>query len=117
MAAPTGMDDDRLDWHLWNWSAWHSRRFGEFRRLWYPARASSGMGRSHGSDFDGMVAVADTRCARAVEAALADCSPAERCSVHHIHLEAVYRLREPLQDCYALARKRIRDHLTRAGIV
>lgn len=112
------MDGGRLDWHLWNWANWQRRsRFAALRSLWYPGRAGSGIGRSHASDFDGMVSAADVRCARAVEGALAGCSPAERAAVHHKHLEAVDRARGDLEALYASALRKISDHLTRAGIV
>lgn len=118
MPRDSAVTDDRLEFHLWNWENWQRRsRFWSFRRLWYPGRASGGMGNSGSIDFDAMVAHVDTRCAKAVEAALNNCAPAERCAVHHKHLDAVYRFRLPLDVLYAAALARIADHLTRAGIV
>ena len=72
---------------------------------------------SHGSDFDGMVAEVDRRCAEAVESALDDCTVAERCAVHHIHLHAVYRPRIGLDAAYASARTHVAAGLDARGIM
>lgn len=116
-ATVLGMDDDRLDWHLWNWSNWQRSSFaGTVRALWYPA-SSPAIGISHGADFDELVAAVDQRCAEAVESALDGCTVAERCAVHHVHLHAVYRPRIGLDEAYQAARRKIADGLDERGIV
>lgn len=111
------MSDDRLDWHLWNWSAWQSRsRYAAFRALWFPVRSVIGVGNMHSPDFDEAVGQVDAACARAVEAGLGGCSPAERAAVHHRHLEAVWRVRGDLDAFYRAALEKVRTHLTRMGI-
>lgn len=112
------MSEPRLDWHLWNWEQWQLRsHFGSLRAHWYPAVGAEGPGAGTLNDFDDMVSAVDGRCAQAVESALEGCTVAERAAVHHKHLHAVYRLREPLEDCYARARCVIRATLDRRGIV
>lgn len=109
------MSDDRLEWHLWNWEQWHYQQKGHYGRG-YPKRAHGPMGASGSSDFDQMVAAADTRCALAVEAILNDLPPAQRCAVHAVHLAAVYHLRN-LQSSYDHATEAVRAGLTKRGIV
>ena len=117
MPRDSRVTDDRLDFHLWNWANWHrSSVAATVRALWYPAGAS-GMAVSHGSDFDGMVAEVDHRCAEAVESALDDCPTAERCAVHHVHLHAVYRPRIGLDAAYGSARLRLAAGLDERGIL
>lgn len=111
------MSDDRLDWHLWNWSNWQRSSFaGSVRELWYPG-ASEAIGISHSTTFDELVAAVDHRCAEAVESALDDCPTAERCAVHHVHLHAVYRPRIGLQAAYGSARLRLAAGLDERGIL
>jgi hypothetical protein len=109
------MSDDRLEWHLWNWEQWQFRQRGSYGRG-YPSRGLSGMGCSGSSDLDAMIANADVRCAKAVEAILGECSPAERAAVHAMHLAAVFRLRD-LKGAYDRATERVRKGLERRGIV
>lgn len=113
---PSGMDDDRLEWHLWNWAQWHARDYKVGRG--YPPRGLSGMGCSGASDFDSMVAAVDARCAAAVEAILDGMPPAQRGAIHAIHLHAVYRFpRLNLQACYEGACERLRKGLDSRGIL
>ena len=113
MERPIGMTDDRVDWHLWNWSQWMRRNS---HRLGYPRLASGGMGRSAHSDFDEMVQAADARCARAVDAIIEALPAAQRIAVHHKLLASVYRVRADLATSYADACDRIRRELMRKGI-
>lgn len=73
------------------------------------------MAGSGSTDFDAMVANADARCAMAVEAALGDCTPAERAAVHNKHLHCVYVIRDEEQH-YNSAREHLKKTLTRHGI-
>lgn len=111
-----GMTEERLTWHLENWAAWQRRRFGEFRRLWYPRKASGNFQCDH-SDFDDMVEQADTRCAKAVEAILSDLTVIQECAIHHQLLAAVYNFpRANFEQQYGFARELIRKGLTLRGI-
>jgi hypothetical protein len=112
-----GMSDERVSWHLENWAEWQIRdeRIGAGA----PTKAGSGLGRTHRTTFEDMVDSADTRCAEAVEAALDDCTPLERFSVHHEHLAAVYRFPRAAADhtrLYASAREKIKRGLGKRGI-
>ncbi len=112
------MTDDRLDWHFWNWAEWQRAEYTIAHG--YPTRAASGLGRSHARTFPELVASADKRCAKAVEAILDGCTPLERNAVHHIHLAAVFRfprLGQSVEDAYARAREQVRSGLIARGIV
>ena len=114
-----GMTDDRLLWHLVNWAEWMEDKRSDFTRG-YPSRASGGMGQSQSRDFDAMVATVDTICAKAVDAILdGACSHAERLSVWHFHLDAVFRFPRlgcGAHICYAAAKEKVRRGLMRRGI-
>lgn len=111
------MTDDRLFWHLSNWSEWQKQ---DGVGIGYPRFASGGMGVSHGigERFNLNVSEADARCARAVEAILEGVTPAERCAVHHVHLHAVYRFgRETsVEAAYDRAVEKVRKGLRARGI-
>jgi hypothetical protein len=102
---------DRCDWHLANWATW-MRVSG--LALWFPSRALA-IGKSGSSDFDAMVATADTRCAVAVDAIIDGLPLPERLAVYHIHLAAVWRLRF-LDAYYASAKDHVAEGLTKRGI-
>ena len=109
-----GMTADRLSWHLWNWEHWMYRR--DWRRLWYPGKASGGMGRSHRSDFDEMVQRVDNRCARAVDTVINDLPRHQALAIHHKHLAAVYRVRYDLDSAYAEGCAAVARGLFKRGI-
>lgn len=108
------MTADRVQWHLWNWQGWMFRR--GLRRLWYPSKASGGMGRSHRSDFDEMVAQVDARCARATFAVINDLPRPQCLAIHHKHLGSVYRVRFDLDIAYAEGCVAVGKELTKRGI-
>lgn len=108
------MTDDRIGWHLENWAEWMDR--GTAGGAGYSSRASGGMGRSHSRDFDSMVAESDNRCAIAVDAVLDSMNPAERGSIHHFHIAAVYGFRDPVKLVYDRARAKLGRELDARGI-
>ena len=104
---------DRCEWHLSNWSAW--MRAGGVN-LWYPSRASGGMGRSGSTDFDAMCANADTTSARAVDALIEGLPQAEKLTIHNEWLSTVFRVRGDPAELYASAKERIAKGLAAKGI-
>ena len=112
------MTDERLLWHLENWAEWQRR--GNHYGTGYASRASGGIGRSGNTDFEAMVATADARCALAVDTILDGLPPAERSSVHHYHLGAVFRFPHVglgAEIAYERAKNTIRIRLLLRGIV
>lgn len=110
--------EDRIEFHLWNWSRWMGVRVVALPPG-APKKASGGMGVSHRSDVDTMTRAADNRCAAAVDAIIDGLSPIERAAIHHFHLEAVFRFPRVglgAEKAYALARDRIGFELDRRGI-
>jgi len=113
-----GMPEDRLTWHLDNWSEWQRDRHADFGRG-APHRASGGIQSGSSRDFDSMVAEVDLKCAKAVDVVIDDLSPVERAAVFHIHMGAVYRFPRVglgAEVAYARAREGIRAGLLRRGI-
>ena len=113
---PGRMSQERLEWHLHNWTQYMFRRVGTFRALWYPGRASSGIGRSSSSDFDQMVEHADARCARVTYAIINDLPRPQCLAIHHKHLGSVYRVRYDLDKAYAEGCVAVGRELTKRGI-
>lgn len=110
-ARPT--DHRRLDELLDNWAKW-MRGYEMQHRL---STKTSHIFSSGSSDFDGMVNEADLRDASVVNAVIEDLSPAEQCSVHNKHLNAVWRFnRESSDDVYLRARAGISGGLFRKGV-
>lgn len=115
------MDNERLDWHLWNWRVWNFHSNDE-RDNGYPARACGGVVRGAGQDFDGELATLDIRAAEAVQAIVwHDLPPVQRAAMLHVHLdaEAVFvfvRATMPLELAYGLARTAVRVGLERRCI-
>jgi hypothetical protein len=110
------MTDERLRFHLENWTSWMHKRVGVFRKLWYPGKASGGMGNTGASDFDEIVGHADGRCARAVAASLDDLPQHQRLAIHNKHLATVYRLRMDVDVAYAEGCQALKKSLLRKGI-
>ena len=88
----SGMTDERLKWHLDNWKEWHHRRFGFFRRMWYP-KFVPGIGFTRGSmELATMEHHVDTNCAKAVEALVNESmTSVQQCAMDHFLLHAVFR--------------------------
>jgi hypothetical protein len=113
------MTDDRVEWHLWNWSVYATiaqEKFeaGHIARD-YGSRAAGGIGHSHSNDSDSMVAEIDARCAYVVDLLIGELPEGERIAVRHVHLEAVYRMRNH-DALYAMAKLRLRKGLVQRGI-
>lgn len=74
------MTEDRVSWHLWNWTRIHhmSREAGEG----YPSRAVVGDNYTSGFDFDREWDTVCKRLAEATEAAIEDLPPIYRDSVY-----------------------------------
>jgi hypothetical protein len=109
------LDNDRIDWHLWNWTRW--QHTGALV-VGYASRASGGFRSGSLHEFDAMVVEADNECAIAVDVILAGLSPAQRCAVHHVHLDAVYRFVDAvlLATAYSAARFAIGRGLDVRGV-
>lgn len=97
-----------------NWAQW--MRSGGIS-LWYPSRASGGMGRSGASDFDAMCANADARCAAAVDALIEALPQNEKLAVHNVHTATVFKLRGSTRYLYGEAKIKIGKGLDARGIV
>lgn len=72
-----------------------------------------------GTDFDAMADSMERRCAIAMDAIVSDLPIAERLSVHHMHLHAVWRINRvgvTMEQVYERARVSISDGLRRKGI-
>lgn len=117
--SANGMSEDRVTWHLQNWAEWHRDRKTSFGNG-YGSRASGPfVGATNTREFEAMVVEADNRCAAAVEAILDGIPAMQRFSVHHQHLDAVYRFRRAEQVhvvLYANARMAIARGLSIRGI-
>jgi hypothetical protein len=113
------MDDERLRWHLADWTEWHGDRPCDFGRS-YPRRAGRGIRSGASQDFDSMVADVDRTCAFAVDAIVDSLPPIERASVHHFHLGSCFQtpIAKPhAERAYAQAQQTIKAGLKRRGIV
>jgi hypothetical protein len=113
MSLPQVVEGTRIEWHLGNWASW--MRGAGRPNLWYPSRASGGMGKSGSSDFDSMVASADSHCAAAVDAIVDGLTPRERCAVHNRHLATVFIVRDE-EGAYLAALVVIERGLAAKGI-
>lgn len=109
------MTDDRVEWHLWNWST--RACSNTFNDGGYGSRASGGIGHSWSNDSDSMVAEVDTRCAYIVDVLIGELPEIERCAVRHVHLEAVYRFRDGHKEPYRRAKMSIGRGLDKRGIL
>lgn len=109
------MTEDRLDWHLWNWGNW--MHGGKSSHLHYRDSASSGMGKSHGSQFDEMVEDADARCAEATDGCIESLSPKGKAAIYAHHLGGPWFDEGPsLAVFYRAACINIARRLDRMGI-
>lgn len=84
------MTEDRGEWHVWNWAN-HMHGKGS-SHLEHRNSASSGIGQSHGTEFDTMVEDADKRCADATDACIDSLSPNGKASVYARHLGGPWML-------------------------
>ena len=112
-AAAVAEQEDRAEWHLWNWSVWHGRRTNS---LGYPSRGMGGLGCSGSSDFDSMCANADNRCALAVDTIVDDLPPRERAALYNRWIVSVFRFRDGEDMAYKTAKSKLGKRLWAKGI-
>jgi len=103
----------RVDWALDEWARYMR---GTGNALGYPTKIAM-IGVSGASDFDDLCDAADTTIARAVDALIDDLGPSQRASVYHVHLAAVWRFREPVEELYERARTAVEAGLSRKGLL
>ena len=110
---------DPLDQHLATWAR-YMRRWRADEDVGYPDH-SAGFGESSGGavcddTFDHLCDAADAYAARAMDAIIDSLPPIERAAVYHIHLAAVFRMRD-VQGAYEQARIAIRKKMAGRGLV
>jgi hypothetical protein len=115
MSLPYELDEGRLDELLGLWERW-MRSNQPLRDLWYPDGACGCVGGGYSQTFEDMLEAADARSAEAVNGAVESLSPIEQMAVNHVHLRAVYRLREPIHRVYSRARFTLRVALPARGV-
>jgi len=118
--AQEAVTDEDVEYHLGNWARWHRlSRYSAFRRLWYPGRASGGMGNSGSTTVDDMCEGLDDDHARIMNTLIDDLPTTQRCAVHYIYLEARAVFKFPRSDLateYANALASLRTGMVRKGI-
>jgi hypothetical protein len=112
---PAELSDPRLDELLGLWVRW-MQSSQPLRELWYPDGACGCVGGGYSQSFDDMVEAADSRAAEAVNGAIESLSPTEQGAIVHVHLYAVYRFREPLEEVYGRARGQLKVGLPMRGV-
>ena len=122
-AAAVAEQDDRAEWHLWNWSQWMRKRPRELvpvrdkeRESGYPSRGMGGLGCSGASDFDSMCAAVDTRCAAATDALIDDLPQPERLAIYNRWIANVFRFRDGEDRAYKAGKTKIGRGLWARGI-
>ena len=112
---PSILDDDRMGELLSLWARW-MRSSQPLRELWYPDTACGCVGGGYSHSFEDMVEDNDKRLAEAVGASIDGLTPAEQCSISHVHLGAVFRGRASMETTYEQARYTLRVVLPQRGI-
>lgn len=119
-ARTQAVTDEDIEHHLLLWSRWHRlSRYQALRRLWYPGKASGGMGNSGSTTFDDMCDGLDNDHARIMNTLIDDLPTTQRCAIHYMFLEAraVFRFpRSDLPEEYAKAIASLRTGMERKGI-
>jgi len=118
--AQETVTDEALEHYLVLWARWHRMsRYAAFRRLWYPGKASGGMGNSGSTTFEDMCEGVDDQTARIMNTLIDDLVTVQRCAIHYIYLEAHAVFRFPRSDLateYANALASLRTGMERKGI-
>lgn len=112
---PKILDDDRIGELLSLWARW-MRSSQPLRELWYPDTAAGCVGGGYGLSFEDLIEANDKLQAEAVNSAIEGLTPAEQCSVYHVHLASVFRGRAPMEKTYEEARYQLRVILPSRGI-
>lgn len=109
------VNDDRVEFHLDNWSRW--MRTGGYTGLSAPHRASGGIGISHTADFDQLADIADMQSAKACDAVIRGLRPLEQKAIRCAYLGEEWT--SVLQEGAVLvvAKEAVRLGLNRRGIV
>jgi hypothetical protein len=112
-------DNTPLDTHLDTWAR-YMRRWRASDDVGYPDH-SAGFGEAAGGavcddTFEHLCDSADAYAARAMEAIIDGLPPDQRAAVYHVHLAAVFRMRD-LPGSYERARIAIRQKLAGRGLV
>ncbi len=114
LSLPAWLSERRLDELLGLWVRLMKSN-EHLRALWYPDGACGCVGGGYSQTFEDMVDAADARAAEAVNGAIESLPPIQQCAVSHVHLYAVYRFREPVEDIYAAARQTLKVALPARG--
>ena len=104
------MTNDRLDWHLDNWSIWMKR---DTHKLGYPSKSlcmSSG-GSSGDDEFDIMCDEADINCAQKMDGLVDSITLPQRTAINHVWLQVKHHY--PTQD---LDYEEAIDHLIKLSV-
>lgn len=111
-----GMQEDRAEWHLWNWQQWMHR--GE-HRIGYPSKASGGiLGYRTTFDFDAEYERTCVVLARAVDVVIDALPGTYRTAVHAQLLGGPWRLPDiALGICYRHSVRLVARSLDAKGIV
>lgn len=106
-----GLSEDRLDWHLENWTRWESAR--------WDAELMVTMSEGHSStkDFEQMCMEMDQNHAQITKAAIESLTPVESSSVFCKLVRSVFRFRDSIDEVWMRARWRLRKDLYRRGLV
>lgn len=115
MLLPLELEDSRLDELLALWTRWMAST-QPYRDLWYPDSATGCVGGGYSQTFEDMVEASEARTVDAVNGAIESLSPIEQCAVLHVHLYAVFRFRESLEEVYLRARQALKIGLPQRGI-
>ena len=114
-ALPSILDDDRMGELLSLWARW-MRSNQPYRELWYPDTAAGCVGGGYGLSFEDLIESSDKMQAEAVNSVIEGLTPAEQCSIYHVHLGAVFRGRSSMEGTYEQARYALRVVLPQRGI-
>lgn len=107
------MNRERLEWHLENWSRWHS--FDDLHKLGYPSKCMVlSTGGASGEDaFDILVEQVDKRCAEIMESLVESLRRPRKVAIEHVWLKVKHHYptqeldyEEAIVDLLRLAEKR-----------
>lgn len=107
VAIPLELSERRLDELLDLWARW-MRSNEPVRALGFPDTACGCVGGGYSLSFDDMVEAMEGRAAEAMNAAIDSLPPVEQAAVLNVHLYAVFRFREAVEEAYGRARQSLR---------
>lgn len=110
------MTDDRLSYLLDVWAEYMRGELGGSGLPdGYDSRAHVGSSTASKA-WDAMVNDIERWQAETIDACVDDLPMNERVAVHHVKLNSVWRLREPIQDVYLRARETLKVSLARRNV-